>query len=278
YADGLGADLYIAIAPNKSTIYPLDMPGRYVADGKDDNIAILRNICEDLPVTWVDLVEPLKRAAGEQRVYYLTDTHWNQFGAHIAAEEILKATGARRVVSCEVTGQVNYTDGDLARLIGLRGKLRDVSPQLTPARQLPQADYDERYLTVQGDGEGTLLLLRDSFGTSVAPYLAQAYGQSRLRWETPFELTAPCDDIVILIAQRNIRLYLSEAPILPEYDVDEYLDEDEDDYDELQNLRGAFDDNDEGEYADDEDEAIGDDDEDDYEMLRSLREGFDEDN
>ena len=52
-----------------------------------------------------------------------------------------------------------------------------------------------------------------------------------------------CDDVVLLIAQRNLREYLLEAPILPEPDAwaqsgggEEWEDE-EDDYEMLRRMR-----------------------------------------
>ena len=96
-------------------------------------------------------------------------------------------------------------------------------------------------MQVGGDGRGALLVLRDSFGTGVAPYLAQAYEQSAFRWEIPFEVVPPCDQVVLLIAQRNLREYLLETPILPEPDEwaqagDSWEDE-EDDYEMLRRMR-----------------------------------------
>ncbi|HIS00322.1 MAG TPA: hypothetical protein IAA74_01825 [Candidatus Excrementavichristensenella intestinipullorum] len=238
-----GAHLYVAIAPNKATIYPDGMPDPYPRDPGAGNIRLLEAVCRDLPLTWVDLVTPLEEAARQGQVYYRTDTHWNQLGAYAAARAILDATGAGPIVPCSAAGEAQYAQGDLARLMGLTGALGESAPCLTPQEPLPQADYSQRYVRVEGQGQGALLVLRDSFGTGVAPYLAQAYGESAFRWEIPFEVVPPCDDVVLLIAQRNLREYLLEAPILPEPDAwaqsggGEEWENEEDDYEMLRRMR-----------------------------------------
>ena len=236
-----GAHLYVAIAPNKATIYPQGVPSRYPRDTGNDNIRLVEEACEGLPLTWVDLVTPLKEAARNEQVYYLTDTHWNPRGAYVAAAAILEAAGTGPIVPWEDYEEADFTQGDLARLMGLTGALHETALCPIPQEPLPQADYSQRYVQVGGDGRGALLVLRDSFGTGVAPYLAQAYEQSAFRWEIPFEVVPPCDQVVLLIAQRNLREYLLETPILPEPDEwaqagDSWEDE-EDDYEMLRRMR-----------------------------------------
>ena len=51
-----GAHLYVAIAPNKATIYPDGMPGRYPRYPGAGNIRLLEAVCRDLPLTWVCLL------------------------------------------------------------------------------------------------------------------------------------------------------------------------------------------------------------------------------
>ena len=264
-----GARLYIAVIPNKNTLYPDYMPARYPRRQDGGNIVRLRAACADLPMTWIDLLTPLSKAAqSETPVYYHTDTHWNGLGAALSANVLLRAMG-REGFDYAQDGEALYAEGDLARLMGLPGDLTETAPVVAADCPLPEADYSLHELEVSGEGEGRLLLFRDSFGTAVGPYLAQAYESAELRWETPLEPWHPCDDALILIAERNLRLYLSEAPMLSP-DEDEWDDEDEAFWDEDD---AEFWDEDEA-YFDDEDDAFWDDEdeEDDYEMLQRMRE------
>ena len=210
-----GARLCIAVIPDKSTIYPQYMPGRYPRRADGGNIPRLRAACAGLSATWIDLVQPLEDAAmSGAPVYYQTDTHWNALGACVAADAILKALGRGGTGDCAVVGQESYDRGDLARLMGAQGSLRESVPVVRAERALPQADYSLHALEVDGNGDGRLLVFRDSFGTAIGPYLAREYARTELRWESPLEAWHRCDDALILIAERNLRLYLMEAPEL----------------------------------------------------------------
>lgn len=236
------AVLYVAIVPNKSTIYPQFMPGRYAMRGDGGNIERLRTACEDLDIAWIDLEMPLREAAaGELPVYYRTDTHWNALGAAVAAREILNAMG-REGESYAVTTEAVFSEGDLSRLMGAAGRLTETVPVVAPGHPLPEGDFSKHRMTCPGPGEGDLLIYRDSFGTAVGPWLAQAYGETESRWEFPLDGTRPCDDALLLICERNLREYLLEPPLIDdvglETDEDDGLDdsEDEEDFDDLDAL------------------------------------------
>lgn len=222
-----GARLYVAIVPNKSTIYPQYMPGRYAPRTDGGNIARLESACAELPLEWIDLVGPLRAAAaGETLVYLKTDTHWNPFGAATASDAILKAMGRGGLGDWRVDGEVDFSEGDLARLMGLPGGLEERAPVVSLATALPEADYERHVLRVEGEGDGRLLMFRDSFAISAGAYLAQAFEQTELRWESPLDAGHECDAALLMIAERNLREYLLDMPLLDEDDDESEFDED----------------------------------------------------
>ena len=209
-----GARVYLAIIPNKSTLYPDFMPGRYPRRTDEGNIPLVRAACAALPLTWIDLSAPLgEAAAGERLIYYKTDTHWNALGAAIAARTILQAmeTDAR---DYGVEGDVSFSDGDLARLMGLSGAIVESVPSVVPDAPLPDANYAGRAFTLSGNGKGRLTVFRDSFGTAIGPWLTDAYGQCEMVWTSPIESGHAADDVLVLICERNIREYLLTEPDL----------------------------------------------------------------
>ena len=277
-----GASLYVAVIPNKNTVYPQFMPSRFAAREDEGNIARLEAACAELPVTWIDLLGPLREAANaDPLVYYRTDTHWNRYGACLAADALLRGMG-REGIDFAIGDDERYAQGDLARLMGMPGGLPESAPVPSVDIGLPEADYALHALTVPADGDGRLLVFRDSFGTAIGPYLAQSYEETQLRWENPLEVWHECDDALILIAERNIRMYLSEPPILDEDGGEYYAEEDweEDEWDEESEEEDFGDEDEESEeddfgdeYSDEEDLEDGEeDDEDDYEMLQRMRE------
>ena len=221
-----GARVFLAVVPNKSTIYPESMPDRYALRQDGGNIPLLREVCAGLPIVWIDLTEPLAGAArGENPIYYRTDTHWNALGAAIAARTILVAMG-REVPDYAVGESVAFNGGDLSRLMGLDGELTESAPSVLPASPLPEADYDQREVARSGNGAGRLLVFRDSFGTAVGPWLANAYRRAELVWRYPLDTdrTIP-DDVLLLFCERNLRMYLLPEPLL--YDDAELSDDGE---------------------------------------------------
>ena len=221
-----GARVYIAVVPNKSSVYPQYMPDRYPRRADGGNLPLLRRACEALPITWIDLATPLMEAAkGDRLVYYRTDTHWNALGAAIAARAVLGATGAQARGYGDAADKA-FSDGDLARLMGLGGALSETVPQVAPERALPEADYSQREFMLSGNGEGRLTVFRDSFGIALGPWLADAYGRCEMIWHSPLEAGHAADDVLLLFCERNLREYL-----LPEPDLEYEAPEDEDDYD-----------------------------------------------
>ncbi len=209
-----GARLYVAIIPNKSTIYPQYMPERYAMRDDDGNIPLLREACRDLPLTWIDLVTPLRQAAeGETPVFLRTDTHWNALGVAIAAQSVLAAMG-RDAGGYRIQGEEDFTGGDLARMMGAPRDFTERVPKVVPDDPLPDADFSQIELTLSGEGEGRLVVYRDSFGTAIGPWLVRSYGKTELLWEYPLDATRLCDDALVLICERHLWEYLSEAPSL----------------------------------------------------------------
>ena len=268
-----GAKLYVAIVPNKSSVYPEYMPDRYPHRGDEGNIALLRDACAELPLTWIDLATPLMEAAEQDLIYCHTDTHWNDLGASLAARVVLEGMG-REAADTHVVGSEDFRDGDLARLMGLAGVLEESVPVVVSDAGLSRQDFSQREITAGGDGEGRLLMFRDSFGTAIAPYLCAAYEGAELFWETPFEVWRACDDALILICERNLRAYLLEDPELEPFEESDdagLFDEDFEDFEDEDFGDDDFEDDDfedeDFEDGDFEDDGFEEDDTEDFAMI-----------
>jgi len=206
-----GGRLFIAVAPNKNSLYPENMPPGYIyiARNTRGNIERLERAVSGTGAEWIDLLAPLQTAKADGQVYYATDTHWNEPGAYAAAKVILAAMG-RECPDYPDGKEIEYS-GDLARMMGLAGMLTEQVISLTgPGTDGP--DYSEHYAEALGSGDGALLMLRDSFGTTIAPFITDVYESAILRWEKPLSALEEADDVLLLIAERNIRFYLLGAP------------------------------------------------------------------
>ncbi len=153
YVDGTAAELVrrrdwlaarniafvVAVVPEKFTIYPEYLP-TWVAKSEqpspyDRVVAALR----DSGVVLIDLRPALRAAKTRNRVYYMTDSHWNFNGAVTGYEAIMRDVqralplGLPEVARAPrppfVPG-VDFYSGDLAIMLGLPRRIRedDVAP------------------------------------------------------------------------------------------------------------------------------------------------------
>jgi hypothetical protein len=188
------------VAPNEHTIYPEHLPATLtrVRDTSrlDQLLAYLR---AHTTVTVVDLRPALLAAKAQERVYQKTDTHWNERGAFIAYQELFKpihvwfprVRALPRQAFADTDGM--GPGGDLADLMGTPDLyreevlgLRPLEPRrarmsLWPASRL--GEFVDRPSSVQeaavaDPGLPRMVLLHDSFGVALVPFLAEHFSRS----------------------------------------------------------------------------------------------------
>ena len=120
-----GVTLVVALVPDKARVYQSQLKGQgYPQYNASKYQTALAQLAKN-KVPSVDLLDPLIQAKSSQEVFYKTDTHWNQMGAQIAAQQIaakiaklniaLAPTSFETKLSADKTQRV----GDLIRLMGL---------------------------------------------------------------------------------------------------------------------------------------------------------------
>lgn len=219
-ADGRG--LIILIAPDKASVYPEMLP-LHVLPQQPDLLQQVNASLEDAGLTVLDAQGLLTAHKREGLLYFRGDSHWNARGARIVYQELIRLTG---------TEAPDYADapllpdkaGDLTLLCqpGTPPTEPDASPDIPhtyrTTRPMRTAD-DARIQTTSSTTELSILVIRDSFGRSLLPYLANASGRmsfSRSAHDVPIQAaSAQADWIVIEVAQRNLRNWLQDGTLLP---------------------------------------------------------------
>lgn len=234
YADAQGADFVFAIAPNKNSLYPENMPSRYIRSEAPGNWERLKPVLDERGVQYVDLFETL--ADSDETLYMKTDSHWNNRGALIAANALLDAFGRPAL---------EYGDDDWVTRDDFQG---DIAKMLYPAdpgteeqqyvRRVngtggfsgPDWDYvqgetvEDDLIETQPSGkadgaDGRLLMYRDSFGNALIPYLSTAYGDSLFTKLVPYDAGQiadfDADNVVVERAERHLYYLAEHAPIMP---------------------------------------------------------------
>jgi alginate O-acetyltransferase complex protein AlgJ len=197
------------IPPDKQSIYPEHLPEWLK---KSDRPSKLDQFVEYMKahstVAVLDLRKPLLDASQMAQVYPLTDTHWNQYGAFIGCQEIIKALADQlpelHPLSLEQFARKPEPDrqGDLARLAGqaqMESKQFSLAPQppLAPLQRTSgKAMATKRWplpdpiITLNTNASGEAIVFRDSFGDNLIPFLGYHFKQvvfvSRFEWDIAF--------------------------------------------------------------------------------------------
>ncbi|MBQ9057590.1 MAG: hypothetical protein IJ125_00205 [Atopobiaceae bacterium] len=225
-----GKGFAVAIAPNKSTLYPEHMPAWYVKHEGTSNAERISQALQEREVCYVNLFDVLHsaQAAQSEPLYLKRDSHWTDVGAGYAAQAILDELGhAHEDWQQEDAGNSAYREGSVG----------DLDDMLHPTSALPEPQQDvTAFQSFSWTGEatsvedsnsdtagpsgsqGSLLMLRDSFGNALLPWMAHVYVTAHFSKLVPYNLSdaqlASVDDVVIERAERHISSFASEPPYL----------------------------------------------------------------
>lgn len=178
-----GSSLVVVLAPAKEGVYSRYMPDSIPVVSRPTRVQTLAQRLSEagIPLVWPqqDLID----LSEEQQVYYKYDTHWNDVGAYLAVSQAQALLGRdiTPLKDCAVTvstDQIPVTD--LANVSAVWSLCRDdvyYTVDAPRARQL-SCTPDGYRTHWQGTGEESLLMLRDSFGEMMAPFLCAGYGES----------------------------------------------------------------------------------------------------
>lgn len=189
------------IVPDKHVVYPQYMPDtvRPLHERRRvDQVVEWMRAHSDVPV--LDLRGPLSERAKVERVYHLTDSHWNERGALVGYREIearLKALVAGFDTAAPAGFSPVERDGpgqDLARMLGIENVvgehilgLRPLTPRV--ARVVSPTPYDPGFgewkiATERPDtGRPRAVIFRDSFGSALLPFLAEDFSRAFFVWQ-----------------------------------------------------------------------------------------------
>jgi len=204
-----GIRYVVVIAPNKETIYSQDVPPWLTRAPGPSRLEQLDAQLQPSDVAIVDLTRPLEAARPSGRLYHFTDTHWNDVGAFVgyrALAERLQPWFAdlRPLEGSDLIETVALTPGgDLARMSGLQLDLREPERRLSLRPGVrDDGRFDDgspihfermdvrgqpRFVTRAPGGEiASAVILRDSFGEALIPYLSRHFQQATWIWTYDF--------------------------------------------------------------------------------------------
>jgi alginate O-acetyltransferase complex protein AlgJ len=225
------------IAPDKPVIYPEHMPATirkvHPISRTDQVYATLSGT----GVATVDVRPALLEGKKNERLYYLTDTHWNQRGALLAYQRIIEAVRQQVPATPPAWTRDDFEPAereipgkDLAGMLGLKRVLHETDLALVPRRARrarvvdpPGAEpSDELGQIITEVPDSTLpraVIFRDSFGSNLAPFLSEHFSRAVYLWQNDFDanvVVAEHPDVVIEeIAGRHLYGFIASPELVP---------------------------------------------------------------
>jgi hypothetical protein len=196
-----GIPLLIVIPPNKETIYPEYLPPEVSPirppSRLDQLLDHLRRVHS--PVHIVDLRPALLAAKSTGRLYFKTDTHWNDLGAYAAYRAIMTHVQnllprwniTPQPLSNFVSGKAPVVQGDLARMMDMSDQYPD--EWLSLARKVPfdapPGAMDPKGIAITDVHDPklpNLVFYHDSFAIALAPMIGPNF--NRVYWSFNYEI------------------------------------------------------------------------------------------
>ncbi len=208
-AQGIG--FTFVCAPNKNSVYPENMP--YYALKGENQLPQLNQTLAALGVEVLDAYTLLNESKTLGPVYHQTDSHWNGLGALLVYRELMTQLDQPfHDYAGSPLGETPFR-GDLVRLY--RPLSDDIAmdwgpdiPREYTTRGLMRSVSDMRIETNSQANSLHVLVLRDSFGDALFPYLANNIGHMVYSRQTALNPQVAIDEnvshVVLVIAQRNL--------------------------------------------------------------------------
>lgn len=205
YCEGLGKTFIFTVAPNKNTLYDENMPDRLRFQvGEKSDVERLMPWLVSENVNYVDLFGLFEEQ--DEVLYYARDSHWNEKGAMLAYNALLDACGKPHETydEAEPVQKTGYV-GDLGiMLFPVGGKTENCYQYpavYTWYYVQGESVGDQIVRTANEEGEGSLLMYRDSFGNALLPYMAQAFSQVVFSKQVPYPMSdlVTCEPDILIV-------------------------------------------------------------------------------
>lgn len=192
YVSESDMDFAFMIAPNKNSLYGDNMPYYYPAGSTSANAERLAELLDELGVNTIDLFSLFRES--DEILYLKNDSHWNNKGAAMVCNRYLESVGrGGELYDLDDYVMKELPAGDLYQMLCPAGKLTEPNQCYNNIDGYsftgPFSDVEDAMLTTEcPDGDGSLLMYRDSFGNSLLPFFAQRFGSAAFYRTIPYNM------------------------------------------------------------------------------------------
>jgi alginate O-acetyltransferase complex protein AlgJ len=232
-----GIAYVFTIAPDKHVVYGDEMPRAIARVGDLSRADQIFTALQDTGLA-IDVRPRLYEARTRERIYFKTDTHWNDRGAFVAYQQIIGAVRARIPGTPPAWSRDDFEPAertieglDLAGMMGLTRALHEVDLPLVPRRQRRfqvvepkdvSAPGAEGYIvtTIDDPSLPRAVIFRDSFMSRLVPFLSEHFSRAVYLWQNDFDsdiVTKERPDVVIQeIVGRHLYNFIPSPELVPD--------------------------------------------------------------
>ena len=207
-AKNCGAEFFIFIGPNKSSIYPEYLPP-VIVPGQRRFIVPLLDTLNDAGINVYDPTARLIAKKNEGLLYYRTDTHWNAKGAYEAFEGFRKWAVLPPLPPFSLTG-VSPHYGDLVNLGGYKKFPLSAGDAFALEWDISPDLHKEGSFTTNAEAvsDKKAWIFGDSFAEALEPYLTATFKEVHFfkhgDFQTVVSSQLPKPDFILwIIVERN---------------------------------------------------------------------------
>lgn len=190
-----GIQYLFVVSPDKQTIYPEHLPESMAKVAPvtklDEFVQFMKTNCA---VEVLDLRPALLRAKLTERTYLFTDSHWNQYGAFVACQEVLRIIAHHwpdlEPLSLASFDRKTHTEhgGNLAYMLAAADSMPEEDyitllpkPPLKPLSVMQdfRPGFSDR-IVENPDRQGRVLIFGDSFAEGWFPFLGYCFNKVTL--------------------------------------------------------------------------------------------------
>lgn len=194
-----GMSFYFLVAPNKQSIYPEYLPDYMKKVRPDSRLDQLSNFLEkEKEINFINPKKELMESKNKNSVYLKYDTHWNENGAWVAYEKLIKRIGQdfKNVKIKEIKDfEIKVKDApnnDLALQMGVPGNFVEKENIFENKNIKAKSVFEDcpKIYTgcplvikeIPNSKLPKLLMFRDSFGATLIPLISENFRRSYFYW------------------------------------------------------------------------------------------------